>query len=142
MFDVKHNFDRLIEVLWNEEPDRLPFYEHLVDNEVIEAITGEPVTKLEIYDPGIARLKEEGSKIMRRVRRFAKALIKFYRGMGYDTSRLRLHLGLFELTSVRVRILLNYRGGYERGSTRQKGLSRRGKTSRSIPSPAPRRQLT
>ncbi|RJS87816.1 uroporphyrinogen-III decarboxylase-like protein [Candidatus Bathyarchaeota archaeon] len=84
MFDVKHNFDRLIEVLWNEEPDRLPFYEHLVDNEVIEAITGEPVTKLEIYDPGIARLKEEGPKIMRRVRRFAKALIKFYRGMGYD----------------------------------------------------------
>lgn len=61
-----------------------PFYEHLVDNEVIEAITGEPVTKLEIYDPGIARLKEEGSKVMRRVRRFAKALIKFYRGMGYD----------------------------------------------------------
>ena len=84
MFDVKHNFDRLIEVLWNEEPDRLPFYEHLVDNEVIEAITGEPVTKLEIYDPGIARLKEEGPKIMRRIRRFAKALIKFYRGMGYD----------------------------------------------------------
>ena len=53
MFDVKHNFDRLIEVLWNEEPDRLPFYEHLVDNEVIEAITGEPVTKLEIYDPAL-----------------------------------------------------------------------------------------
>jgi len=70
MFDVKHNFDRLIEVLWNEELDRLPFYERLVDNEVIEAITGEPVTNLEIYDPGIARLKEEGPKVMRRVRRF------------------------------------------------------------------------
>jgi len=84
MFRVKHDFDRLIKVLWNEEPDRVPFYEHLVDNEVIEAITGDPITKLEIYDPGIARLKGEGSKMMQRIKRFAKALVKFYHGMGYD----------------------------------------------------------
>jgi len=50
MLKVKHDYDRLLMVLWNEEPDRVPFYEHLVDNEVIEAITQEPINKLQVYD--------------------------------------------------------------------------------------------
>lgn len=40
---MEPDFERFVKVLWGEEPDHVPFYEHLVDNEVIEAIIGEPV---------------------------------------------------------------------------------------------------
>ena len=40
------DFERFFKVLWGEEPDHVPFYEHLVDNEVIETIIGEPVPAL------------------------------------------------------------------------------------------------
>jgi len=35
--DRKPSFERLLDVLWNEEPDLIPFYEHFVDDEVVEA---------------------------------------------------------------------------------------------------------
>ena len=38
-------FDRLLKVLWGEQPDRVPFFEFLVDDEIIEAITGQPIPK-------------------------------------------------------------------------------------------------
>ncbi len=94
MLQMKPNYDRLLRVLWNEEPDRVPFYEHLVDNEIIESITKEPVTKLEIYDPGTARLILEGSNLKGRMRRFAHALVKFYRGTGYDYVPFEVPLAL------------------------------------------------
>lgn len=56
---VKPNFSRLLKVLWGEEPDRVPFYEHLVDNEVIETILNEPVPAL--LEPGVARLTESSN---------------------------------------------------------------------------------
>ncbi|RLI36749.1 uroporphyrinogen-III decarboxylase-like protein [Candidatus Bathyarchaeota archaeon] len=84
MLSVDHDFDRLLSVLWNEEPDRIPFYEHFVDNEVIEALMGEPITKLQPSDQAVAQLKEGDSKYRSRARRYAEALIRFYRHMGYD----------------------------------------------------------
>jgi len=94
MLKVKHDYDRLLMVLWNEEPDRVPFYEHLVDNEVIEAITQEPINKLQVYDPAMARLIKTGPKLKERRERFVKALVNFYRGMGYDYVPFELPLGL------------------------------------------------
>jgi hypothetical protein len=37
------DFGRLLKVLWREQPDRVPFYEHLFDTAVIEIIMGKPV---------------------------------------------------------------------------------------------------
>ena len=37
------NFDRLLKVFWREQPDRVPFYEHLVDTIVMETIMGKPI---------------------------------------------------------------------------------------------------
>jgi hypothetical protein len=48
---MEPDLERFVKVLWGEEPDRVPFYEHLVDNEVIEAIIGEPVPAL--LEPGV-----------------------------------------------------------------------------------------
>jgi hypothetical protein len=48
---MEPDFERFVKVLWGEEPDHVPFYEHLVDNEVIEAIIGEPVPAL--LEPGV-----------------------------------------------------------------------------------------
>ncbi|RLE96380.1 MAG: hypothetical protein DRJ63_10630 [Thermoprotei archaeon] len=36
----KPNYERLISVLWREKPDRVPFYEHFVDAEVVEYFLG------------------------------------------------------------------------------------------------------
>jgi len=94
MLKAKHDYERLLRVLWNEEPDRVPFYEHLVDNEVIEAITKEPVTRLQVYEPAMARLTAGGSKMSQRRKRFARVLVKFYGGMGYDYVPFELPLGL------------------------------------------------
>jgi len=45
----KPDYKRLLTVLWNEEePDRIPFYEHFVDLEVIEYILGERLRMLDL----------------------------------------------------------------------------------------------
>jgi len=88
---VKSNFDRFLNVLWGEEPDRVPFYEHLVDNEVIEAIINEPIPK--ILDTGIAR-SIGSSKTDRAKERYAEILIKFFRGLRYDYVPIELPLNL------------------------------------------------
>jgi len=88
---VKPDFDRFLNVLWGEEPDRVPFYEHLVDNEVIEAITNQTVPK--ILEVGVAR-SIESSKTERAKERYTKILIKFFRGMGYDYVPIELPLNL------------------------------------------------
>ncbi|RLF03227.1 MAG: uroporphyrinogen-III decarboxylase-like protein [Thermoprotei archaeon] len=76
------NFDRLLLVLLREgEPDRVPFYEHFVDDEVIEAITGRPITKI---DP-LKRLRS---------REYLQILIEFYYKMGYDYVPLEVPLKL------------------------------------------------
>ncbi len=94
MMKANPDYDRLLRILWNEEPDRVPFYEHLVDGEVIEAITAEPVTRLQAYEPGIAVSPIEASKARRGRRRFVKAFIKFFRAMGYDYVPFEVTLSL------------------------------------------------
>jgi len=78
---IKPKFERLLAVLWREEPDILPLYEHFVDAEVIEAMTGEPLRSLNLS-------KKEGKL------RYIRVLIKFYKGMGYDYVPLELPLNL------------------------------------------------
>ena len=66
------NFERLRKVLLRQgEPDRVPFYEIFADIEIMEAITGEPLSKLNLEN------REEEEKYLR-------AVIKFYYDLGYD----------------------------------------------------------
>jgi len=82
---VKPNFDRLLKVLWSEEPDRVPFYEHLVDVEVIQAMMNEPI-------PNLVELR--ASKVDQVKKRFVRILAKFYKGLGYDYVPIELPLSL------------------------------------------------
>lgn len=68
----KSNYERLISILWREDNiDRVPFYEHLVDLEVIEHLLG---TKLKGMD-----LNKKENKI-----NYLNQLVKFYKGLRYD----------------------------------------------------------
>lgn len=72
MTKLKPDFTRLRKVLLRQgEPDRVPFYEHFVDKEIIEAITNVPITKLDLNE------KEEKEK-------YLKTIIDFYYKLGYD----------------------------------------------------------
>ena len=77
-------FSRLLEVLMNEEPDVIPFYEHAVDLEIIEALTGKPITKMPFGGDD-----------------FLKTLVEFYYKLGYDYVPLEIPLNL-PLTNVRT----------------------------------------
>ena len=80
MITRKPDYRRLLTVLRREgEPDRIPFYEHFVNKEVVEAILGErlpPPTSRE-------------SKV-----RYLTALVKFYRKLGYDYVPFEVPLNL------------------------------------------------
>jgi len=77
------NFDRLIKVLFlEEEPDRVPFYDLFADREIIEAVTGESLPKIDF------RTKEELNRRLRMdkeaMKKELRASIKFYFKLGYD----------------------------------------------------------
>ena len=66
------DFERLRKVLLRDGiPDKVPFYEHFVDDEIIEAITGLLITKLDLAK------KDEKEK-------YYKTKIDFYYQLGYD----------------------------------------------------------
>lgn len=67
----KPNYERIVSVLWREEPDRVPFYEHLVDIEVIEYLLN---TKLKGLN-----LRRKDHKII-----YLKHIVKFYKDLRYD----------------------------------------------------------
>ncbi len=67
----KPNFERLLKVLWLEEPDRVPFYEHFVDLEVIEHILSRSLRDLDLSKEGHQRI-------------YVESLVKFYKGLKYD----------------------------------------------------------
>jgi len=74
------NFERMKKILLRQgEPDRVPFYEHFCDIEIMEAITGIPMSRI---DTGTLEGK----------RAYFKALIKFYVDMGYDYVPLEIPL--------------------------------------------------
>jgi len=81
MVHIEIDYRRLLKVLWCEEPDRVPLYEHFVDIEVIEAMLNEKLRTLD--------LSKDSSKL-----KYVRGLIKFYRGLGYDYVPLELPLKL------------------------------------------------
>jgi len=76
------DFERLKKVILHQgESDRLPFYEHYVDDEVIESISGQAITKLD--------LSNESD-----IKRYVDILIQFYLTQGYDYVPLERFLEL------------------------------------------------
>lgn len=86
------DYRRLLIVLRREgEPDKVPFYEHFVDREVMELILGETIPAL---SPNLsAELKEK----------HILALIKFYRKLGYDYVPFEIPLNLPRTNRLRAR---------------------------------------
>ncbi len=73
------NFDVLRAALANETPDYLPFYELLVDAEIIEAVLERPIPTI---SRGIFPLEEKIS--LNDLREYMDCVIEFYYKMGYD----------------------------------------------------------
>jgi len=44
------DFERLLRILSLEEADRVPFFEVYADNEVMESVTGKPLTRMDLSD--------------------------------------------------------------------------------------------
>ncbi|MGQ9628905.1 MAG: uroporphyrinogen decarboxylase family protein [bacterium] len=66
------DFSRFRKALLREgEPDRVPFYELFADPEIMEAVLGEPITRLNL-DDGNERKK------------YLRAVVRFYHSLGYD----------------------------------------------------------
>ncbi len=91
------NFDRLLKVFWREQPDRVPFYEHLVDTIVMETIMGKPIPPpMRGMDPTAKRASKKA---------FLQYLVDFFKGLGYDYVPLEMGLKLFRMnTSVSTNI--------------------------------------
>ena len=65
------DFSQLLTILRRGVPDRLPFYEHLADAQVVEAVTGRPVTRMDGSTPEVREARLE-------------AQIDFYLQLGFD----------------------------------------------------------
>ena len=77
------DFEQLKKVLLRQgNPDKIPFYEHFIDIEVIEKITGIPITKYE-FNTGIPVGKSDSYEKNEK-EKYLKILINFYYEMGYD----------------------------------------------------------
>jgi uroporphyrinogen decarboxylase len=89
--DRSPNINRLLKVLLREgEPDRVPFYEHFADNEIVEALTGRPVVG-ELLSGGIGSEK------------YLEALVEFYNRLGYDYVPLEVPLNLPRKNTLQAR---------------------------------------
>ncbi len=77
------DFNRLLKVLWRETPDRVPNYEHLVDDKVMEAVLHEPVPPV-----GTTMASKE---------RHVAYLVRFFKGLGYDYIPLEIGMRLFRI---------------------------------------------
>lgn len=88
----KTDHRRLTAILKREgEPDKVPFYEHFVDKEVMEAILGEEIPPFnQDLNPELKR-------------KHIAALIKFYRKMGYDYVPLEVPLNLPRTNRLKAR---------------------------------------
>jgi len=88
----KPDYRRLLTVLRREgEPDRVPFYEHFVDKEVMELILGETIPALSL------NLSVDLKK------KHILSLIRFYRKMGYDYVPFEIPLNLPRTNRLRAR---------------------------------------
>ena len=92
LFMRKPDYRRFITILKREgEPDKVPFYEHFVDKEVMELILGETIPELS-FDLS-PELKEK----------HILALIKFYRKLGYDYVPFEIPLNLPRTNKLRTK---------------------------------------
>ena len=71
------DFERLLRILSLEEADRVPFFEVYADNEVMEAVTGKPLTRMDLSDE-------------RQLEQYLRATAEFYGRLGYDYVPLRI----------------------------------------------------
>lgn len=69
-----------------EQPDRVPFFEFLVDEQIFEAFTRQPVPKW-------CRIKDR-EKIKKIKKLYLKQQVEFYRNLGYDYVPLEIGLRL------------------------------------------------
>ncbi|RLE62055.1 MAG: uroporphyrinogen-III decarboxylase-like protein [Thermoprotei archaeon] len=91
MFGRKPDFDRLLKVLWREgEPDKIPYYEHFVDHEMIEAIIRRSLPR-----PALAS-RDAADK--RETVEYLRGLVYFYSKLGYDYIPLELPISLARKT--------------------------------------------
>jgi uroporphyrinogen decarboxylase len=79
---MQPDFERLLCVLRREEPDIVPFYEHIVDGVVIETILGQPAPRASSRDGK---------------REFMAYLSSFFQRLGFDFVPMEVGLHLFRL---------------------------------------------
>ena len=77
------DYRNILSVLRNERPARLPVYEHIINNESMEAITGETFGELALSD-NPADLRE-----------YFRHYCKFWKDMEYDTVSYEICIGRF-----------------------------------------------
>ncbi len=87
------NFERLLKVLWREQPDQVPFYEHIVDPSIMATILGRPM-------PALMGLKSDAASRRAAKKKYLEYLVAFFKGMGYDYIPLELGLRLFRFNVV------------------------------------------
>ncbi|MEM2702787.1 MAG: uroporphyrinogen decarboxylase family protein [Candidatus Bathyarchaeia archaeon] len=106
----KPDYRRLLTVLRREgEPDKVPFYEHFVDKEVMELILGEPIPALNSNLN--AGLKEK----------HISALIKFYRKLGYDYVPFEIPLNLPRTNRLRAKDTATFSRGIREWQDENRG---------------------
>lgn len=88
------DFSRLERVLSREQPDRVPFYEHLVDEGVIEAIMGKPIPGHH-GSAGGSGLAQPGRIESKKA--YIAYMGEFFKGLGFDFVPIEVGLSLFRL---------------------------------------------
>jgi uroporphyrinogen decarboxylase len=88
------DFGRLLKVLWREKPDRVPFYEHLFDEQVVEAIMGKPFPNYHV--PGDGGDKARESRVKRK-KAYVAYLAEFCKGLGFDFVPIEVGMNLFRI---------------------------------------------
>ncbi len=107
MYMRKPNFERLLKALMLEEPDRIPFYELFVDQEVMETILGVEFR----IDPS----KRET------VKEYCRRLVEFYRKLGYDYVPFSASLNLPRSNVLMARDTALYSRGFRSWQNEHRG---------------------
>jgi uroporphyrinogen decarboxylase len=94
---MEPNFQRLEAVLWREQPDHVPLYEHLVDGMMMQAILHRPAPHF--HAPGGAEKAPDGKKEerLRGKKAYLQYLWDFFGGLGYDYIPFEIGMNLFRL---------------------------------------------
>jgi len=111
------DYNRILMALKREgEPDKVPFYEHLVDKEIIEAVLGKPIPTI----PG-ALSGTYFEPPMKHKEMHVLALIKFYRKLGYDYVPFEIPLKLSRTNIEQTKDPARYSRGLRAWQSESKG---------------------